>query len=418
MMRITEQSMMNNSISSIKRNFQSMEASQNRLSTGERIRAPHEDVTSTVNSIYYRTRLSSIEQFKTNIDDAKGRLDVIHSSQQGLTEVFQRARELAVQAANGTYTADDRKNMAFEVEQLIRRTHEISLTKHKDEYIFSGNSTKTPPFRLEYRQNDALGEAVVVAAHYEGDNGEHLREIEEGKTLNVGSPGNFSFWAENSNLTSKTDSSLYAAKEDSAFLIDGMRIEISRGDNIEAVVDKINASGGNVKASIAVLRGGEKVLSLTTREPHKIMMQDLEGGRVLQDMGMIREGMANIPESNYAPGLKMSGHSVYEVLMKFRDSLLSDDISQIGSADLGLIDESLANIAHNQSRVSAKVERIDLAYNSFEDERMSVTEALSKLEDVDYASEMVEFKMWEYVHNASLQTAAKLYRNSLMDYLR
>ena len=50
-MRVTEQAQYNRAISSIKKNYSEMEASQTRLSTGQRVQRPHENVTSTINSI-------------------------------------------------------------------------------------------------------------------------------------------------------------------------------------------------------------------------------------------------------------------------------------------------------------------------------------------------------------------------------
>ncbi|WP_275531887.1 flagellin hook IN motif-containing protein, partial [Brachyspira hyodysenteriae] len=63
---------------------------------------------------------------------------------------------------------------------------------------------------------------------------------------------------------STTDASTYIAAEDQDIMIDDMVVNIKQGDNIEAIVQRINDANGNVSASIGDLRGGEKVIQFKT----------------------------------------------------------------------------------------------------------------------------------------------------------
>lgn len=418
MIRVTEQAQYDTTVNAIKRNFSELEMAQRRLSTGQRIQFPHQNVNATVNSIYYRTRLNAIDRFQNNMIDGKERLNVAYDSLGSLTEALQRARDLAVQGANSTYDHGDRIKMAMEIEEMIERAYDISLTKSKGEYVFSGTSVKTAPFRAFYSQNDAIGRSIITAVTYEGDGNPQNREIENSEYINVASPGNYSFWGTNSELISSKDSANYIVREDQDIMIDDMVVQIKQGDNIETIVERINDSGGNVKASIGSLNGGAKVIQLETRTPHKILLQDLRGGTVLQDLGVIRQGMGNNPENNYEPSMLVTGKSVFETLMYLRDAMLNNDVRAIGGEALGYIDSSLDNVVTNQAFASSKVSRLDMGYRNFEDIKMATTAALSKNEDVDYAEEIVNFNMWQYVHNASLQTAGRLLGRTLMDYLR
>ena len=113
--------------------------------------------------------------------------------------------------------------------------------------------------------------------------------------------------------------------------------------------------------------------------------------------------------------------------------MLNDDVRAIGSEALGYIDSSLDNVATVQANASSKVTRLDMGYASFEDQKLAIEEALAKNENIDYAEEIVNFaknenidyaeeivnfNMWQYAHNASLQTAGRLLGRTLMDYLR
>ena len=85
---------------------------------------------------------------------------------------------------------------------------------------------------------------------------------------------------------------------------------------------------------------------------------------------------------------------------------------------MGYIDSSIDNVLTVQANASSKVTRLDMGLTNFEDQKLAIEEALAKNENIDYAEEIVNFNLWQYVHNASLQTAGRLLGRSLMDYLR
>ncbi len=417
-MRVTEQAQFNRAVSTIKRNYNELESSQTRLSTGQRVQAPHQNVTSTVNSIYYRTRMSSVNRFQENIVDGQERLNVAHDSMSSITQALARARDLAVQAANSTYNASDRAVMAMEVEEMLERVVDISKTQSKGEYIFSGTSVKTEPFRAFYSHDEKAGRSIIKSVSYEGDANAQNREVENGQYLDVATPGNYTFWSTNMEIISTKDSSNYTVANNQDIMIDDMIINIKQGDNIETIVQRINDANGNVKASIGELQGGAKVIELKTSTPHKILLQDLAGGTVLQDIGLIREGSANIPENNYEPSALVTGKSVFESLIYLRDAMLNDDVASIGYDALGYIDSAIDNVTSVQANASSKVSRLDMGYNAFEDQKLAISEALAKNENIDYAEEIVNFNLWQYAHNASLQTTGKMLGRTLLDFLR
>ena len=55
--------------------------------------------------------------------------------------VMQRIRELTVQAANETYSPDDRKKMADEIKELKDQMIGLGNTAYAGSYLFSGYKT-------------------------------------------------------------------------------------------------------------------------------------------------------------------------------------------------------------------------------------------------------------------------------------
>ena len=185
------------------------------------------------------------------------------------------------------------------------------------------------------------------------------------------------------------------------------------------MIKKINNQVGSVTASRKELPNGRQVFSLTSNYPHEMILEDLEGGQVFQELGMIREGRAaNYPGDNIHPDTIHTGGSIFDVVMNFRDSLMNNDLRSIAGKDLASLDRAINSLLNNQSKISAAQNRLhalskDMAY----DEQMAL-EQLSKNEDMDIAEASINFNELANIHRISLMTAAKLTQTTLMDYVR
>ena len=93
----------------------------------------------------------------------------------------------------------------------------------------------------------------------------------------------------------------------------------------------------------------------------------------------------------------------------------TDDLS--GSL-LGDIDKHLDNTIRFRSKMGAVYNRLESAKERNAAENLSMTELLSKSEDIDLAEKMMEFSTMRTVYQASLQTGAQILQPSLLDYIR
>ena len=64
----------------------------------------------------------------------------------GVSDALSRARELAVQMSNGTYSASDRAAVAYEVRGLRSEIASLGNTQVKGQYVFGGYLDSAPPF--------------------------------------------------------------------------------------------------------------------------------------------------------------------------------------------------------------------------------------------------------------------------------
>ena len=102
--------------------------SMEKLSSGLRINRAADDAAGLAISETMRSQIRGLNQASRNSQDA---ISLLQTAEGGLTEshsVLHRMRELAVQAANATYTANDRLEMQKEVDQLKEEIDRIANT--------------------------------------------------------------------------------------------------------------------------------------------------------------------------------------------------------------------------------------------------------------------------------------------------
>ena len=115
-----------------------------KLSSGYRINRAADDAAGLSISEKMRKQINGLDQASTNAQDG---VSAVQTAEGALTEVhsmLQRMNELAVQAANGTNSEDDRQAIQEEVNQLTTEIDRVAeTTKFNETYLLKGgNGTK------------------------------------------------------------------------------------------------------------------------------------------------------------------------------------------------------------------------------------------------------------------------------------
>jgi flagellin len=106
-----------------------------RLSSGLRINRAKDDAAGLSITTRFTAQIRGLNQAERNANDAISLIQVAEGSLDETTAALQRMRELAVQAANDTYTSSDRADLQKEVDQLMSEIERI-----KDETQFNGQT--------------------------------------------------------------------------------------------------------------------------------------------------------------------------------------------------------------------------------------------------------------------------------------
>ena len=96
------------------------------LASGMRINRAGDDASGLAVSEKMRTQIRGLRQAERNTQDGISFIQTTEGYLEETTNILQRIRELAIQAANGIYTDDDRMLIQVEVSQLVDEVNRIA----------------------------------------------------------------------------------------------------------------------------------------------------------------------------------------------------------------------------------------------------------------------------------------------------
>jgi flagellin len=105
-----------------------MDKSIEKLASGEAINRAGDDASGLAVSEKMRTQINGLIQAEKNSQNGLSFIQVAEGSFQQLNDIMQRVRALAVQSANGIYSASDRSQIQVEVSQLIDEIDRIATS--------------------------------------------------------------------------------------------------------------------------------------------------------------------------------------------------------------------------------------------------------------------------------------------------
>lgn len=167
----------------LQRNLARMESYATQLATGKLFQKPSENPAGVNKSMCYHTAISRNDRFLLNMNEARGWLEMTETALSQGVDALQRVRELAVNGANDTYSADERQAMAAEVNGIYEHLLTLCNTELNGLYLFGGHQTGEKPYRA-----DASGQI-----YYYGDGGVRRQEISPHQEIIMNLSGDLAF---------------------------------------------------------------------------------------------------------------------------------------------------------------------------------------------------------------------------------
>jgi flagellar hook-associated protein 3 FlgL len=306
--------------------------------------------------------------------------------------------------------------MSFEVNELLKEIVAISNVLGPDtKQAFAGDKVFTEPFRIVEGTVEGGGETMILRVEYRGSGATRRTEIGDNMFVELDMGGDEVFWAEKMHIFSTVDATNYRVQQPGSFFLDGVEIFADVGDTLPSIVAKINDSAAPVKASIDPETRG---LVLEGTNAHLIRAEDREGGAaILRDLGIINGNMVN-NAPNWSTSARVSGGSVFDMVIRLRDGMLRGDSEYIGSLGVAGIDSALNNVLEKSAKNGSRQERTEMAWQRINSQIPDITRMLSREAGLEMETAAMELKMAQFAHQATLQTAAKILPPTLLDFLR
>lgn len=122
-----------------------MSRTMEKLSSGLRINRAADDAAGLAVSEEMRTNIRGMNMAARNALDGVSLVQVADGALSGVNDMLQRMRELAIEAANGTYTDNQRLNIDREVQSLLAEVNRVaSDTEFNGIKILSGSVAASP----------------------------------------------------------------------------------------------------------------------------------------------------------------------------------------------------------------------------------------------------------------------------------
>ena len=134
--------------------------STERLSSGYRINRAADDAAGLSISEKMRKQIRGLTQASANANDGISAVQTAEGALGEVQDMLQRMNELAVKAANGTNSDDDRRYIQNEIAQLTTEIDRIAeTTKFNETYLLKGDRNNVKGFSLSYA---AMTETVTT----------------------------------------------------------------------------------------------------------------------------------------------------------------------------------------------------------------------------------------------------------------
>ena len=414
MHRISSQMNNNNTQSSLRLQESRLNKANNQIGSQQKIQQLRDDPIAAGHLVRYQSFLNRVNQFEKNSLRLTDEFALREGYMTDSLDIMQRIRELAVTGANGIYTDEDMKNMASEVDELLKALIQNANAVSADgNSIFAGTNTKATAFDVEMGNVEGSGIPLIQNVRYNGNIEVNKIEVDEHKYIDNDNAGVKTFWAENQQIFGARDASAWQASSDGIISVDGVEIKINQGDNIYALVAKINNSGAAVKASVDPVRNA---LNLSTTDARQLWLNDVEGN-ALNELGIIKDSSQR-PPYNLGDSTRVSGGSLFDTVIAFRNALLAGDSESIGGRVLGSLDQGIGNLVTRIAKNGSEYERAQLNITRNSKLALDVNSQISREGDLDFTKAITDLKMLDYTNQATLSQAGKMYSSTLLNYMR
>lgn len=181
-MRVSESLRVQQSLRSIEQRSQRYADAQRQITSGYRVERASDDPAASARILRLRGALARNVQYQRNMDSARIRLGHAELSLSRVTEQLEEVRSSAVQAAQETYSDEERVLMAEQVDQLLESLAGEGNRKFLGHSLYAGSRVDHAAFEVI---RDDGGRIQAVIPTREGTQGSVNIQLDENEDVQV-----------------------------------------------------------------------------------------------------------------------------------------------------------------------------------------------------------------------------------------
>jgi flagellar hook-associated protein 3 FlgL len=161
--RVSLQSIVNQTLAETTQQTEQLAQLQAQASTGNSLQAPSDNPSVAAVVEAGTAQTNRLQSYLNNISALQPALNQSVSTLQDVANIFTQAKDIALQGAQSTNSAQTDGALAAQVSQLLSQLISDANTQTNGEYIYAGSATQTKPFAVTA---DAQGNPIQVT--YQG----------------------------------------------------------------------------------------------------------------------------------------------------------------------------------------------------------------------------------------------------------
>ncbi|MED4940834.1 MULTISPECIES: flagellin [Heyndrickxia] len=358
-----------------------------KLSSGLRINGAADDAAGLAISEKMRSQIRGLNQATSNAQDASSLAQTAEGALNETTDILQRMRELATQAANDTNTTDDREQIQKEMNQLTSEINRIgNTTEFNTQKLLDGSKATATSAQVASGDISSLFKSSLSDLTKISVNGQEVALTETKKLDGSGTAFNATTLAA---ALQKDINDVFDGSKNN-----GVQFTVAASTDGKGITITNNAKGLNSTVAIS----GESALTLGlanasatgTDVGFKFQIGANENQSITLKINDMRSVALGISSTSADPGFT----SALTVTDGTNDAEKEHalDVSSADSAAKAIttIDKAIKLVSTERANLGAFENRLDHTVNNLTTSSENLTSAESRIRDVDMAKEMSE----------------------------
>jgi flagellar hook-associated protein 3 len=423
-MRITDNTVVSDFLSSLTRSRQRINRLNTQLVTKTKLQRLSDDPIAGNTLLRLDSDLTRIGSYKTNVTDGTSALKMTSDTLGKVSDVLQQVKGLLAGALNSDPSLLTK--LSDQMDQYVNLSMDMANTQFDRKYIFGGTNTMSPPF---------VKSGAPLQVGYNGNASSIKYQVGDGMTSVVNISGAAAF-------TSTGEVKLAGMLDRSAPVNTTVTTTVSLTDAsgvAHAVEMSMQKTGGNTWSLSAAMPAGSSDATISggsatlTFDPTTGALASIvRGGPLVLTPNAVAPAEAAPPltvmmrstgvsEGTPPGGVSTvtgthSSVSVFNKLMEMRDALRAGEMPS--ADDVAMVSMMQDVVMRQQARAGTLAVNLSTSDSFLTAQKEHLLDLRSAKQDVDLAEIGMKLKQEQVFYDAALSAASQIIPRSLMDYLK